>query len=160
MNEISWDITTLAHVIQVAVAPVFLLAGISALLGVMTNRLGRITDRARTLQGWMPQTEKCHAKRIEEELNNLLLRGRVINFAITLATTSALLVCLVIMVLFLSSLISMNLSIAVAVLFIICMFVMSCALAMFLAEILIATRFMRNGIVYVEAALSSPVKPE
>jgi hypothetical protein len=39
-----------AHAIQLAVAPVFLLSGIGAILAVMTNRLGRIIDRARVLE--------------------------------------------------------------------------------------------------------------
>ena len=43
-------IETIAHVIQLAVAPVFLLTGIGGMLSVMTNRLGRIVDRARALE--------------------------------------------------------------------------------------------------------------
>ncbi|MBX9812193.1 MAG: DUF2721 domain-containing protein [Burkholderiales bacterium] len=44
------DIAVIAHVIQLAVAPVFLLTGVGALLSVMTNRLGRVIDRARVLE--------------------------------------------------------------------------------------------------------------
>ena len=40
----------IAHVIQIAIAPVFLLAGIGAFLNVMTNRLGRVVDRWRSLE--------------------------------------------------------------------------------------------------------------
>jgi len=43
-------ITAVAHVIQLSVAPVFLLSGIGAMLAVMTNRLARVIDRARTLE--------------------------------------------------------------------------------------------------------------
>ena len=39
-----------AHAIELAVAPVFLLTGIAAILAVMMNRLGRIIDRARVLE--------------------------------------------------------------------------------------------------------------
>jgi hypothetical protein len=39
-----------AHAIELAVAPVFLLTGIGAILAVMTNRLGRVIDRARVLE--------------------------------------------------------------------------------------------------------------
>ena len=46
----STDITSIAHVIQLAVAPVFLLSGIAALLNVLNTRLSRIVDRARQLQ--------------------------------------------------------------------------------------------------------------
>jgi hypothetical protein len=40
----------ISHVIQLAVAPVFLLAGVGAILNVMANRLSRIIDRARVLE--------------------------------------------------------------------------------------------------------------
>jgi len=44
------EITTVAHVIQLAIAPVFLLTGIGSLLAVMANRRGRIIDRARFVE--------------------------------------------------------------------------------------------------------------
>jgi hypothetical protein len=44
------EISPVAHVIQLSVAPVFLLSGVGAILAVMTNRLGRIIDRARWLE--------------------------------------------------------------------------------------------------------------
>lgn len=47
----------IAHVIQLSVAPVFLLAGIGSILGVMANRLARVVDRARILEGRMATTE-------------------------------------------------------------------------------------------------------
>ena len=43
-------ITGIAHVIQLSVAPVFLLSGIGAMLAVMTNRVARVIDRARALE--------------------------------------------------------------------------------------------------------------
>jgi len=45
------SITTVSHVIQLAVAPVFLLTGVGAILAVLINRLGRIIDRYRVLEG-------------------------------------------------------------------------------------------------------------
>ena len=40
---------SVVHVIQLAVAPVFLLSGVGVILTVLTNRLARIIDRARLL---------------------------------------------------------------------------------------------------------------
>ena len=40
----------IVHLIQSAVAPVFLLSGVGVTLGVLTNRLARIVDRARYLE--------------------------------------------------------------------------------------------------------------
>ena len=42
-------VTTIAHAIQLAVAPVFLLTGVASILSVLTNRLSRIIDRSRFL---------------------------------------------------------------------------------------------------------------
>ncbi len=55
MEGLEWNIDTVASVIDVAVAPVFLLAGISGLLMVLTSRLGRTIDRARSLQSTRPK---------------------------------------------------------------------------------------------------------
>ena len=49
---IEFSDVTVAHAIQLAVAPVFLMSGIGAILVVMTNRLGRVIDRARVLEDW------------------------------------------------------------------------------------------------------------
>jgi hypothetical protein len=70
------EISPIAHVIQLSVAPVFLLSGIGAILAVMTSRLGRIIDRARTLEA---QLDNAPAERVA-----------------TLCTATALLVCTVI----------------------------------------------------------------
>ena len=120
METFHWDITTIADAIQMAVAPVFLLAGIAGLLAVMTNRLGRVIDRARMLaRGERVILEVKEQELINQENSNLLQRGRFINLAIVFAGTSALLVCLVIMVIFTASLLNINVSQLVAVLFII-----------------------------------------
>ncbi len=152
METLHWDISTIAHVIQMAVAPVFLLAGIAGLLGVMTNRLGRVIDRARTLargdQIILSHTEQAL---INQENANLLQRGRFINLAIVFAGTSALLVCLVIMVIFTASLLNINISQLVAILFIITMVLLITALCLFLSEVFLATRLMRSGLAKTEA---------
>jgi hypothetical protein len=38
-----------AHLIQVALTPIFLISAIGVTLNVLTNRLSRIVDRARTM---------------------------------------------------------------------------------------------------------------
>ena len=62
------DLTAAAvgHAIQLAVAPVFLITGIGAMLGVLANRLGRIVDFARTLESLLSASgEKNAAKSID-----------------------------------------------------------------------------------------------
>lgn len=153
-----WNLSSIAETIKIAVAPVFLLAGISALLGVMTSRLGRIIDRSRILQRGrrdLDETDVDLEHLINKEMRMLLRRGQYINYAINLATSSALLVCIVIMALFLSGLIQANFSAAIAVLFIICMAMMVVGLSLFLMEVFLATRSMRDSLIRSESLILS-----
>src|SRR6476619_5828757 len=102
MGELS-NVDTVAHVIQLSVAPVFLLSGIGAILAVMTSRLGRIIDRARVLEAKLEDATPKAAVDVRADLDTLTRRARLIGRAITLCTTTALLVCMVIAVLFLSA---------------------------------------------------------
>lgn len=154
MDNLDWNITIIAQVIQMAVAPVFLLAAIAGLLGVMTNRLGRVIDRARSLaRGKQYISNDNEQALLDQENNNLLQRGRFINLAIAFAGGSALLVCLVIMALFTASLLAMNFSTLVAILFIVSMALLIVALSFFLTEVFLATNLMRSGLAKTEALI-------
>jgi hypothetical protein len=137
------DVSAVAHVIQLAVAPVFLLSGIGAMLAVMTNRLSRVIDRARTLEGRLDVASPAHAVAVRADLNILARRATLVGRAITLCTTTALLVCTVIAVLFLSAFVRFDASIAIAVLFIAAMTTFFFGLLWFLREIFLATSNLR-----------------
>lgn len=137
-------VSTIVHAIQLAVAPVFLLTGISAVLSVLTTRLGRIIDRSRILHA-RAATSVENITVIQLELASLKRRGRLIHWAIGLCTTSLLLICLVVAVLFLGSFVAVNLEGLVAALFIAAMLSLCLALLNFICEIYLATAHVRSG---------------
>ena len=136
---------SVAHAIQLAVAPVFLLSGIGAILAVMTSRLGRIIDRARALEERLDSASAELQTTLRVDLTTLSRRAKLIGFAITLCTTTALLVCTVIAVLFLSAFLRFDASITVALLFIAAMLAFFPGLLWFLREIYLATVNLRIG---------------
>ncbi len=120
----------IAGIIQMAVAPAFLLTGIGAILSVMANRLSRIVDRFRILNEGSPNISDKEA-----ELNYLLLRSKWTHWAIALTTLSALLVCTLIASIFISSEIFSNMDQLITLLFILAMISLIIGLVCFLAEV-------------------------
>lgn len=126
------SISAVAHVIQLSVAPVFLLTGVGAILGVLVNRLGRVVDRFRVLE------RHSDPEAAAPEMKRMSRRARMIHWAIGLATSCALLVCVVIAALFVGSITGVELSTLIAVLFIAAMMALVAALLCFLREITLA----------------------
>jgi hypothetical protein len=140
------EIVDIAHAIQLAVAPVFLLSGVGVLLGVLTNRLARIVDRARIAEARLDAAAPEHERRdLDEKLAVLARRARHINVAITLITITALLVSLVVALLFASTFAPINLATPVAVLFVASMLTLVVALVSFLLEVRISIASLSIG---------------
>lgn len=131
MQNIVENVTSVAHVIQLAVAPVFLLTGIGAILAVLAGRLGRIVDRFRVLT----ERHDIHPPQVRRELRILSRRATWVHWSITLCTISALLVALVIGVLFVGSEIDLDPSHLVSPLFVLAMLSLILGLVCFLREI-------------------------
>jgi hypothetical protein len=133
----------MAHAIQLAIAPVFLLTGIAALLGVMANRLSRIIDRARYYeQHWDRMDERARVD-ARLELSNLERRRYLASWAINFCTSAALLVCLVIVVLFVDAFFRADLKWFAGVLFVVAMIALIGGLGCFLREVYVATHTVR-----------------
>jgi hypothetical protein len=139
------QVTDIARVIQLSVAPVFLISGVGALLAVLSGRLGRTIDRARVLKAALPDSEGMAHARIHQELSVLSLRAKLIYRAILLGSTCALLICFVIVSLFISALAHYPISKFVGTLFIAAMLALIAALLFFLREVFLATRVLRIG---------------
>lgn len=132
-----------AHIIQLAIAPVFTLAGIGALLNVMANRLARVVDRWRTLEAGLAEASGELHRLSVMELAVLDKRMARIHRAISLSTLAALLICVVIILLFTGQLTPVPVAEAVSVLFVASMIFLSIALVSFLMEVRIASRTLR-----------------
>ena len=139
----STSINAVANIIQLSVAPVFLLAGVAGILNVMAARLARIVDRARALEQDVPTADPVERERELTELVILDRRMSMAHWAIGLCTVAALLVCVVVVVLFVAVLSKLHFAIPVALLFIGAMISVTLGLLLFLAEVTIATRWVR-----------------
>ena len=143
MNGI--EVVDIAHAIQLALAPVFLLSGIGVLLGVLTNRLARIVDRARKVEESLLQADGASSEESRGQLRVAARRARLINLSITLSTVAALLVALVVALIFASTFAPINLATSVAILFVLAMVALVGGLMSFLFEVRVATEALRIG---------------
>ncbi|MGH8442296.1 MAG: DUF2721 domain-containing protein [Nevskiaceae bacterium] len=137
--------TGVAHVIQLSVAPVFLLTSIGAILAVMSSRLSRIVDRARALELKLSTAEGAARDELLQRLNNLTRRATLISHAIAASVVTAVLVCGTIVVLFLGEFAGFEATVPAALLFIAALLTFLLALSWLLREILMAIRTMKFG---------------
>jgi hypothetical protein len=139
--------TDIAHLIQIALTPIFLISAIGVILNVLTNRLARIVDRARVMESdlcrpdYRPEDRDLHAA-----LGVLARRARYINAAIIFITISALFIALVVVMLFVNAFLRWELAAFIACMFILSMLSLAAALLTFLIEVRIATATLRIGI--------------
>ena len=111
------SVSTVAEIVRLALAPVFLLSGIGAFLNVLASRLSRIVDRSREVGSTVLVSRGEEHDRSVSDLKILDRRMSLINWATGLAVTSAILTCLVVIMLFAASLIASMLSIGAAFVF-------------------------------------------
>lgn len=140
MNDIV-PIATLVHVIELAVAPVFLLAGIAGFLNVMSARLGRIIDRSRVISGDLGADDS--AGLFAKELKLIRRRTTVIHRSIALCTCSALFICVLIVSLFIGGSLNVDIDIFIISCFVLAMVLLIVALLLFLLEIKLATQQLK-----------------
>jgi hypothetical protein len=138
MNVLQID--DIGKIIQLSIAPVFLLTGVGTQLVVLTNRLARIIDRSRILEEKLAIDMLSHAF----ELDELYTRSHLINRAIALSTFCALMVCLIIATLFLEGATNLTLSKIIAAMFVLGILSLTGSYLFFLREIFVATRTLER----------------
>src|SRR6185295_5992956 len=137
------SVNTVAEIVRLALAPVFLLSGIGAFLNVLASRLSRIVDRTRDIEPRLLASRGAQHDRWISDLKILDRRMSLINWATGLSVTSAILTCLVVILLFGANIIRTRLGTEIAWLFIASMLTIGAGFGAFLFETTIAARAVR-----------------
>lgn len=145
-----FDIT---RVIQLAIAPVFMLTAVASIINALLGRLGRAVDRRRVVDSQVPGQEGEARSDLVDELKLLARRISLVLWSIAFAVLSALLVCLLIGTAFLGAYLSLDLSRTIAILFIASMFALTACLLLFMREVFLAAL---SGVYEVRVRRASP----
>jgi hypothetical protein len=137
------SVSTVAEIVRLALAPVFLLSGIGAFVNVLASRLSRIVDRSRHVEPMLLASRGAEHDRWISELKILDRRMSLISWATGLSVTSAVLTCLVVVLLFAANLIRTRMGTEIAWLFMASMLTIGAGFAVFLIETTIAARAVR-----------------
>lgn len=142
-NAASLSVNTVAEIVRLAVAPVFLLSGIGAFLNVCASRLSRIVDRSREIEPLLLASRGVEHDRWLGELRVLDRRMSLVSWAISLSVLSAILICAVVVLLFGASLTRLHVASTIAWLFIGSMIAIGLGFAVFLVETRVGSRAVR-----------------
>lgn len=138
------NLTDVTHLIQLAIAPVFLLNAVASIIGVLINRLSRAVDRIRVLDDRLSRAELNTAERDSGELQVLRRRLWLIYLALTCEVLCGLFVGLLIAAGFVGAVLGANLSLGIACLFVLAMAAFIGGLTVFLREIFLAVASTRD----------------
>jgi hypothetical protein len=134
----------IAGVIQLAVAPVFLLTAVGTVIAALNMRLGRAVDRRRDLEAKLPSLPAAELPSAREELEIIARRIRFVYLSVLSAVISALFVCLLIAFAFLGAFVRTDLSYTIGAMFVLAMLALTACLLLFLREIFLAVSTPRH----------------
>ena len=127
--------TELMSILQAAVSPVILISGVGLLILSMTNRFGRVLDRSRALGEALGSAPAQERLRLKSQLEILVRRARLLRSAISLATLSVLVAAILVIALFLTAFLHVEIVALSVVLFIACLASLIGSLLAFLLDI-------------------------
>ena len=153
LGEMNNDVL-ISEILASAVSPVFLLAGVGALLNVMTGRLGRIVDRLRYLQEYIDKASSVDKQTILLNRKQSVFRMRLIYASIFFCTLSGLMVCIVIGALFIGEINTYSIDVFISILFILCMASLILSFILLATEIFIATKTINRNLIKTESIIS------
>lgn len=134
------QVSTIAQTIQLSLAPVFMLAAIGQILNVLAGRLARVIDRARVLEDRVLASEGEERQRFVWELKLLDERMSIINAALFLSVSSAVMACIVIALLFVANIGGFHIGTWIALVFIVAVALLICCLTAFMWEVRVSLR--------------------
>jgi hypothetical protein len=94
----------IAHIIQVALTPIFLLSGIATLLNVFATRLGRVADRVEQIIKAMEEAGPDQSMELALQLSHLRRRSIALDTAVVLGAIAAASTCASVLTLFVGAL--------------------------------------------------------
>ena len=135
-----------ARVIQLAIAPVFMLTAVASIINALLGRLARAVDRRRAVEGMLETSEGEKYAAGLVELRLLGRRIQLVLWSIGFAVLSAILVCLLIGTAFMGAYTSLDLSRTVAILFIASVAALTGCLLLFMREVFLAALSMQHNV--------------
>lgn len=131
-------------VIQLAVAPVFMLTAVGTIISALSIRLGRAVDRRRDLEVALPRMPAEERPSAHQELEVIARRIRFVYFSIVSAVISGLFVSLLIAGAFLASFLRTDISYTIGAMFALAVLALTVSLLLFLREIFLAVSTPRH----------------
>ena len=134
----------ITSVIQLAVAPVFMLTAVGTIISALSIRLGRAVDRRRDLEAALPRMSPDEKPSAYEELEVIARRIRFVYFSIVSAVISGLFISLLIAGAFLASFLRTDISYTIGAMFALAVLALTVSLLLFLREIFLAVSTPRH----------------
>jgi hypothetical protein len=121
-----------------AIGPVILISGVGLLMLSMTNRLGRVVDRSRALAESLRRSPEPEHDRFRSQLRILAIRSRLLRLAITLASLSVLLAAVLVIGIFFSALLHLEVGFLIILLFVGCLLCLIGSLIVFIRDLYVS----------------------
>jgi len=146
-----------AHVVQVALSPVFLLSGVATLLNVFGARLARVSDQAERVSTLLAGADEAERIILGQRLDRLHTRSLALDAAVFLAALGGVATCGSVLTLFVGALRDSTVASLLFGLFGAAILCTLCALIAFGFEMLLASRSVRDRINQRRANAGMPV---
>jgi len=138
------SLDSIAHIIQLALTPVFLLTGLAGLMNVFSTRLGRVADRVDLLTEALEAAGEDEVKRLRGHLEYLRIRSWVLDGAVVLGAIGGAATCAATLTLFVGALRNATIAGILFTLFATAILSTLGALTAFLVEVLMAGQSLRD----------------